>query len=1014
MPQQQPTEGFSGFFNQQFGGLDLSKSGAGLASGLSPVFHNCEVDSTGAVTRRGGTNVVSTVAPLANGKVWSGTLKTKRGSEFLISVSSDTLFVELFTTVGNKLVPLYSWNKPVPWLRSLEEVHFLAVSAPYDRLIIFSANHPPIQVSILERTLPFTCINVGLQRVTSPFATTDSPLWYDSGATPYTMVDYNLPIPANYAVNSRSGSGFDYNITGAGMALNEVRNLTIIQVTWQWWAESLYWQGKDFSQTVSRLNVTDLDQNVKIPLDLITDLDPRFVNSPYIGITVATSSNVCVAGAMTTPTNAPATDTTWGHSVGVRYIQAAAGTELNHAPFFVTYGSKLASAAPTSITIVRQRELRFNAGTGVAGNNLHVYVNGVLRSGWLSGCGTTGRDDYVLFKDITSGSIRVRTNASNFTSKSTGISFENYGNVMDYGADIIMTNKETKWVSNGQAIWYKSLTAAGGSIDGTYVPVPGLGLFCDYEKGTFPYFGTLYRDRIVLRLPNESSDQLLVSGTGDEVIPGEFYTYYQVTDALEGVTDDPFTINVTTKSREKITALLGWQQSLFVFTGITTYGIQGGEAFGPDGFSIGLVAAYGAFNNRSVAATNLTVLFMNRYGVFDLMAKNNTSDYGSFERSVPIRRYFEQSPASETSDGLAWLTFNDANNKVYIGLPSPTDTLYCSRMLQLNLAWNAWSTISSALPFQASVAVQLFNWTILLCKTDNFRLVFVLQMDAPHYVDFYTRMFGAALPVTVSFPFLRATSTVDSRNIVTVPTPTTPGIVEFKIPNTSKVANTYISNNGLANAFRPRNYMMDIPGLRPLLPPGPPSDLGEMVLINSFESSPIYFNPTTYVTGTGSITLPIVTAPNGTDYASVTGFGMNYLSVYASPVFNLSMLGRLKRLKRLHLLFDTTAPQGVDYQGIGEIGFNSYCKNSALISVVSAYNTGEQVITPELLGYTTSLDSIRLDTPNEAYRRKELSMPLQGYGVDYQFFITSTGVETFKLLSYELDIQPQGVKRYVQ
>lgn len=120
MPQQQPTEGFSGFFNQQFGGLDLSKSGAGLASGLSPVFHNCEVDSTGAVTRRGGTNVVSTVAPLANGKVWSGTLKTKRGSEFLISVSSDTLFVELFTTVGNKLVPLYSWNKPVPWLRSLE------------------------------------------------------------------------------------------------------------------------------------------------------------------------------------------------------------------------------------------------------------------------------------------------------------------------------------------------------------------------------------------------------------------------------------------------------------------------------------------------------------------------------------------------------------------------------------------------------------------------------------------------------------------------------------------------------------------------------------------------------------------------------------------------------------------------------------------------------------------------------------------------------------------------------
>jgi hypothetical protein len=287
-------------------------------------------------------------------------------------------------------------------------------------------------------------------------------------------------------------------------------------------------------------------------------------------------------------------------------------------------------------------------------------------------------------------------------------------------------------------------------------------------------------------------------------------------------------------------------------------------------------------------------------------------------------------------------------------------------------------------------------------------------MDSPHYIDFYTRMFGVALPVTVGFPFLKAVSTIDSRNIITMPTPTTPGILEFAVANTSKVANTYISNNGIANSFRPRNYMMDIPGLRPLLPPGPPSDLGEMVLINSLEPAPIYFVPTTYNNTNGQITLPIVTAPDGTSYASVTGFGMNYMSIYSSPVFNLSMLGRLKRLKRLHLLFDTTAPQGVDYVGVGEGAFNSYCKNSALISVVSAYNTGEQVITPELLGYTTNLDSMRLDTPNEAYRRKELSIPLQGYGVDYQFFITSTGVETFKLLSYELDIQPQGAKRYVQ
>ena len=174
--------------------------------------------------------------------------------------------------------------------------------------------------------------------------------------------------------------------------------------------------------------------------------------------------------------------------------------------------------------------------------------------------------------------------------------------------------------------------------------------------------GTIYRDRLILVNPNTAQDQVLVSEIGDTSVPGEFYQFFPITDALQGVVSDPFTLNVTNETRETITACVGWQDNVFVFTNSNTYAIAGGEQFGESSYAVGRVSTYGAFNQNCVVVTNFTVLYMNRFGIFDLMNKPSSDSYGSFERSVAIRRLFNNEIVPSSLDRIHWLKYNESTN----------------------------------------------------------------------------------------------------------------------------------------------------------------------------------------------------------------------------------------------------------------------------------------------------------------------------------------------------------------
>lgn len=978
----------------------LAANGGELPPGASPVFHNCDISADGSVIRRPGSNLVYNLEGGNLGGAWSQVVKTKRGTEYIVVVTQSRITILLCVEFGGAAFSQVILVKSNVWKRTLTDVNFVTLASPYDRLLILTGNHPPVQLSFLERTLPFTCTNATIQAVSAATNPSDSKMWLDTNINGNFILDNNTG--QYYTINSK-GTYFQATVPGLGMLLNEVRTLTMTQVSWQWWAESLLWKGKDFTQSTTRYSVNAIDQNVKIPAEIITDLDPRFNNtSVFRSIFLATNNNWIPLGGVILPSVAPSTAATWSHGSGQRYVPAA-GNEPQHTPFFATFGALEATGTQSAIQFSRYRELRFNAGQGVTGLNFDVYQDGILKTNRFNFSAAHATGDFVLSADTYSATERNSTLAASSSVVATSASPIASGRTVSLQSEFMLSNKENKWMSlSGKSLYYLDLPLAGGEIDGTYVPAYGIGQFSDYLNGSFPTFGAIFRDRLVLKTPGESVDQILLSATSDTLSPGAFYAYFQITDALTGTIDDPFTVNITAKSRERITCILGWQQSLFVFTSVSTYSITGGELFGPDSYTTGLVASYGAFNSRCVLATNLTVLFLNRYGLFDLLNKNNTSDYGSFERSEPIRPIFADTLIAATKDALPWLSLNDSTNKVYMGLPASTDAIFCSRILSLNLAWNSWSTLSGAAPLNAFIALQLLTWTMLVVRVQSDNTVILLQMDAKHNLDFVINTAGAAVGI-VTYPAQKFTALVDTNGIVDTLVPSPPFLREYTMTGlTGKIGSVYTNNTPTSVNVIPRNWMFDLPELHPMLGGSTETD-SVYVMRATGESFDLY--PRVITSGISTVTLQAPLSVSGVTYTTSQVLGTIYPSVFATSFFFAQSMGKLKRLKNLNLLFDNSISRQTQYYS-----YPFKQQNSVIALVVSESPGGDIQVDAQMIADYIRLDAQRFDYHRSVDFRRAISIPLLGYTCDYQLMLCSTGGDAFKLTGYEFDVQVQRTR----
>ncbi len=1008
MTDQQLTE-LQGPFSRQFRGLDLSNSAKSVGPDKAQVFHNCDVSPDGGVVRRGGTAAVSVLDLGASSTfLATETLRTKADSNYIIYVTSTGVNATLVEDRAdlNRPAILGQVSKSL-WTQAPSSVCFVATTAPYDRLLLLTPEHPIVQLSFLERTVSATCTAVnGSDQATfagPALSVNDTTLWNDTTPGNY-LVSYNGVVLTTVS----KSAGFNLQLQGTPGLFTAGQNYTLVvrQITWQWWAESEYQEGANMMQQVSRSNITEADQNVKVPEALLTDFQPFYKNSQNIGLYAFSSPNL-TTNTYTGPIANPSTENQYGFSNGGRYISAA-GATLQVAPFFCTFGAKQAGTAVGQVGFVRLRPLRFNGGIGSLPQDLRLFVDN-SQFNWASALNQVDSfNTWFTTYTVSDQVFNLRT-VNNLNSNFWGVQGPSM-NLPASGPLHLTSVFGASYFSGGQNLWYRSSPA---NLDGTYVRVYGLYKFVDYSKRNFHKLGILYRDRLILVNPETAQDQLAISEVADFTVGGEFYQYFQVTDALGGLVTDPFTINVTNDSREQITAIAGWQSDIFVFTTTNTYSISGGEQFGESSYKVDLVSTYGAFNQNCVVVSNLTVLYMNRFGVFDLLNKPNTDQYGAVERSQSVRTLFNSELATDQFSRVHWMRYNEATNKLYCGLALKTDTNTCSRILSLNMTWDSWSTMSSVKPFQMYPPVTVFRYTLFMALVSGSRYVSTLCADMPFHLDFAIFVTNASYPYSVTLPTPTFSVASDNRGILQMPIPPTPGLSDYSVPNASKVLDAYVRSDGAAasNTVTAKNPMQDFPTTLQLVG-GSPTD-SHVVVVTQNTTEP-------YV-GYGSVSSNANPAPSNQQVNTVNGFinrplaagglsfvGVNYPSIYASPRFDLDSLGRLKRLRRLHLMFDTTVTEELFYP------LYNHCRvlNACFVSLVYNYREYQASAVVELLNQTLQLDGAEYDTPIEVRQQFQKSLSLAGYGCDYQFYITSVGSEAFKLSAYEFEVQPQRDKRY--
>lgn len=1007
-----------GIYTNSFDGLNLSNSAGDIDPSSSTVFQNCDVSSDGAIVRRGGTSLVSLYNFGGGGvaKSWHCSVHTKNGTEYLIVVNDGGIVVTQFfdnTANPRDIATSSSVSKINVWTKLLTSCNFVVMSAPYDRVLILTGNHPPVEISLLERTLDFN-LTVGAFTVAeASYSVNDYFGWFDRSAAS-TLV-WDPATKQNFPVVIKN-SGFNVTLNNNAALPAGTKRLAIASITWQWWAEASYYIGGEFAQSVSRVNVTDLDQNVAVPAELITDYPIIRGSDVFTGLTASSQANLC-ANSYSIVAN-PSTENQYQTTMGGRYTTVA-GLPPQPAPFFVTFGARQAAGGISPVTIIRRRILPFRRGAGTTINDLEIYIDGEPNSIFAAACSSNPLG-------WQSWSVAVSSTTTTYTlgtlSSSVVQAVEPTGGqrIPSYESEIkIADSSATRFFgSAAQSLWVFDKTSSTPTLDGRYIMAYGIGSFCDYNAGTFPTLGAVHRDRLILSTTS-TTDQLAVSASSDSVTPGEFFTFFQISEALKGDPNEPFTINVTADTRNNITAMASWQEALLVFTSDSVFAVTAGEQFSLNSFRVSIAASYGCFNQRCVSVSELSVVYMNRYGVFDLVNKPNTSQLGVAERSSKVRVLFEDLASTE-SDSKHWLIFDESSSLLYVGLCTVNGSLYTNRHLTLNTRFDAWSTFMSAVPFQMLNPVKLYSKLCLFSLVSSVQFLGVLIPNQLFYLDFavyFTSVTWSQRGISQDYVI---SSVYTPQRIFTSELKFFPNQLDAVGTDVKKFRDIWLGNSASPALTNPRMPIADnlytgflVGGTTPPATWLPFAIATSQVPWNLYPQ-PVLVSPDSggfNLTMSPPLTVDGVAIPN-VSHSRLSG--VVYSSIVASKTFNLSSMGRLKRLKRLHLQFDTSTVVGRKYF------YNNLqnCRQVNIANVAVTTDSNHVGLSPSLANdssdYSTgsTLNSTFYDTSYEAIGVKQHSIPLAGSGVLYRWWVSSVGAEAFKLNGYEFEVRPQRDKRY--
>jgi hypothetical protein len=987
-----------------FGGLNTVTPLLNLPFSDSPMLINTNSGITGSMSKRKGTKVTHYKPGTIEG-FSAATVRTPLGHQY--TITKQGLNAEIYETVGdvtnNVMTKTNVWDARAQKKRAVTAV----TNEQYPRVFFCTGTNVPIQFVVLEAGVTTT--------TTSTSFTFDDPNSDFEFINPINVLLYKDGVRVTTAYTIGWASGV---VTVSGLTSSPSgTNYDIVFITWQWVAEAFYNRGQDLYAWTSKFHIDRTDQNISIPEEVRTSLFTLGSSRVYPFWVYRTTD---YGDSYTLDTGYdPSTVDEYHFGSGAIFLP---GTPMQVAPNYVTFGTTRpyvsgVPAAPEEVHIIRGRALPFNGGVGASGSAVRVYVNGVLWSQNINPM-VSANNSYYL-RDA---------NGDVITSTTTPASMITF----DAAPTIGLAYTDEVWIINmtPSDVGSQAFQAYDKYRDWVAAPAFGLGLFSKYGDGFHPSCVCTYQGRVIFSGWAHDSLRIAASDVWDSKRIGRNFSNFDIP-YNRGLAEEPLDLQLTSYADDYVVNLAELHSTLFVFTRNSVYQIKPTQgALSPTDVSVSKISNLGLVNARAMDTIENTIFFLSDSGVYDLTATQETGDYITGERTMKIRNLVNRQ-LSEANKDTTFLTYNKITNEVYLAYAARTDITTASRLYVYSTLRDSWFEYQTPSGFNLWAATPILDLVkgvgfLLWTSASSTSNLYALKTDdEDSYLDFVTTTTGTGSSQSITIPPTPST-TLTTTNAQHEYKPT------FVVTPFPEVVDLVLTLNGLPLAHgtdwvKRANgtvYLFNNPGagktlvIRPRRPIND-DEIGEInygtadyycpvVVVNNVvkeQDTDYTVNPIT-----GTITL---TAPAG----STVKVGLSYLTMFATPLFTQSVLGRFKRLFHFFGYFNNdvglenfTGADVVGPQNPDEIVDRP--RQQLGVNVAIAFDSGySSELTYDLYSSGNLVwDFSFFDTASPVQDKPYILFkePIQGINYGFQVYFYSWDEKFFDLVGWQVDGKVKG------
>ena len=998
-----------------FGGLNTTASRLNVPYNDATELLNINVGIDGSLTKRNGSKLLESVA-VTGGSVYGVAFRSVLGYNYTVQVRGNTLsmysrdndeFKELRTFTNVFTTILGAAKLPTQWVQ---------LPDTYSRVLGLSADSPPTEVYIVEHTTGPYVSAVGTILLPSKFSGEHPTSGLFKDTLYVTINGVKTEYKSDVTTYTTNAVTKEVTVTlPVTPAIGATVSVDVIGFRWCWWAESTKWFGDRYFDTLNRFNVTANDNNVVVPSALRSDY--LLGEESFFAILCKTFSIVDTYSSVAQPL----TVDQYGCSEGSVYVPGT-NSFLNTSTAFITFGlARTPFPQPAeTVKMLRFRALRFKGTNAIRCGDLRVTLNEVVIAQNFTSTPTASSYAYQTFNKVGA----LSPNANDIASV---LGFSG-GTPIGIGpSDVVTVTNTVSTRFNGTI---QREVGEGLFTSGSYRRIYGISGLCTYEgRNTLPSVGCVYQGRLALSGVNTDKSRITLSSAA---IEEDRYSFYQITDDLEGLETDPFDIVVSGgDSADFIVGMVEWNNSLFTLTRRSVYRISGGNApLTANRRLVTYISNIGLVNTRCLVRTDTAVYYMSDGGVFNLTPRVEDSEFNALEKSLKIRDLVLSRNTTRLVTS-ANMSFDSRQRRLYVSLPNSTDTgTNASDLLILDTIRDSWTSYKAPGNYQVQSMYESIDNTTGQYNTIVSTVSGTLLIDySGRYTDFTTTHIGSTtytrnIPVGNGVLAVEGTQRYDIPNSVTttflsdvpdVQVYVSPTLAGVPVPVAFTKYNNYIYLNipsvaGEVVWFASRSIVNMSPagreryGTLPLYP------------FTLWKGATVVL-PTSTVLSTNTTTLVMSITITFTKLVTdLFTLGVHYLANYTSSMFTQQALGTLKRTKHAYLYFRNgeSSNYTVNANGIVEEYITRVNVNIAML-YDSDDNSANTSI--DLYGYQDIMwDNAYFDQVESSLRQEEYSLfkePLIGIGYSYRLNVFSYDDARWNMVGYQIAATGSKGLRYI-